>query len=131
MGFTQELDIMMEDVVGVLGDATQIVLFKPTSTPSANASTMTRSPSYGTGIVIHANEHPIRKDPLAAVQSKTAAVKIRTYDIRLADVTGGPPDETWRLGVGADATAETSIPIVRAEADANMMGMVIEAREGG
>lgn len=127
MSFDDELDKMMEDQVGIMGSP--IVLFKPSMTPSADSSSMTRNKTYD-DIGLNGSAHPVQRVPVSS-NGKNAIVSVHTYDIRAADCTIGTPDETWLLGIGSDATEATAMPIVSVEPDAQGKGLVIQARKGG
>lgn len=121
------MDGMMATVVEVFGST--IKLFKPATSPTANASTMKRTKTYDS-VTIQASDRPIEKRSIDA-SGRVGMVDVHTYDIRLADCTLGTPDESWLLGIGSDATEEDALKVLSAEPDAQMKGCVIRAAKGG
>lgn len=125
--FDDLMDGMMATVVDVMGST--IKLWKPTTNPSANSSTMKRTKSYDS-VTLQGSDRPVEKRTIDT-NGRTAMVDVYTYDIRLADCTIGTPDESWLLSIGSDSTEDDGMKIISAQPDAQMKGCVIRAAKGG
>lgn len=123
--FDDLMDGMMEQVVETLGRS--VKLFKP-ATQTPNFTTGVVAQGTPTEFTVMANEHPVRQETAFSNASGEVAVKVKTYDVRLADLSGNVPDRTWRIG-DTDDTWGTACTITNVEFDSNNKGCTITARE--
>lgn len=124
--FDDLMDGMMDLVTDTLGRS--VKLFKPGTMATADFATGTRSYGSPTEYTINANEGPRRQVAVQQEAGGEIAVWVKTFEIRLADLSGQLPTRKWRMDA-SDGTWATACEIVNVELDANGKGAVLLVRD--
>lgn len=119
--FDDEMQVMEQDVAGVLGTAMK--LYRPNLDPAFNFSAGARATSYNEQ-AITLNAHEVRMERNAA----GAKEEVMVFDAVASQVTGGPPTTKWYVGT-SDSTRATAFPIASVETVSNGKGYRLTARK--